>query len=118
MTASIAQATIDVVATAQVHGGTRVITLSVKQNDLGAHVATLRAYDSNHPGDEQWVGTHVDTDARVAGEARAYAVEYMRPSEDNEACNCWAWWDSDCGRLGCWGNYRLPLASTMATANS
>lgn len=92
-----------VVATAQVHGGTRVVTLTTISGPIG-HEVTLHAYDSNHPGDDKitLIGNGRDLD-KLINELRAYAVNLLRPSSDDEACSCWAGWDPQCGRPCCWG---------------
>lgn len=91
-------------ATGQVRGGTRVLTLTVERNDLGVYVGTIRAYDSNHPGDEHETGVYGDTDlAWVIETATRSAVDTLRPSAAGEGCGCWAGWDPHCGQPGCWG---------------
>lgn len=126
MTATIAQATIDVVATAQVHGGTRVITLTVTSAATLTvptphrewHVVTLHAYDSNHSGDQQvMLIAGAPRRDELVKQALETAANLLRPSTGDEPCNCWAGWDPYCGQPGCWGDYRHPLAA-MASATS
>lgn len=105
MTTSTVQATIDVVATAQVNGGTRVITLTVEQREDRTFLITLRAYDSNHPGDEHvtLVSGGPDREELVT-EARQAATNALSPVVAGEPCACWAGWDPHCGSPGCWGD--------------
>jgi hypothetical protein len=128
MSASIAQATIDVVATAQVHGGTRVITLSVMAADPATltvttprshrerHVVTLHAYDSNHPGDQRvMLIAGAPRRGEIVKQALETAANLLRPSAGDEPCNCWAGWDPYCGAPGCWGVVKKPLPAAAAT---
>lgn len=117
MTISTVQATIDVVATAQVHGGTRVITLAVEQREDRTFLITLRAYDSNHPGDEHvtLVSGGPDREELVT-EARESAANALRPAVAGEPCACWAGWDPHCGAPDCWGVALKPQQFANAAA--
>lgn len=103
------------VATAQVHGGTRVITLTITRHK-GRSVATLHAYDSNHPSADKVM--HVATSPvrdDLISEALAVAAELLRPSTEDEACACYADWDPYCGVPGCWGVYDAIVPATAAS---
>jgi len=117
MTNSTIQATVDVVATTQVHGGTRVITLAATTVN-NWHVVRLTAYDSNHPGDDHLTGVYSGPDRdELIAQARETAVDSLRPSAPGEPCGCWAGWDPWCGAVSCWGDYRHPLAALTAAAS-
>ncbi len=112
---TVSAALIEVAATAHIHGGTRVITLTVTSVD-GWHVVRLAACDSNHPGAELTVFVAGDTDREaLVARAREFASAALRPSTPDEACDCWPGWNPFCGEPGCWGDDRHPLAA-MASA--
>ncbi|MEV8439129.1 hypothetical protein AB0425_17280 [Actinosynnema sp. NPDC051121] len=98
----------DIVATAQVHGGTRVIEFSVIRHTFGGRTwSTYRvaAYDSNHRHAHNLMGSGpADTQPQIE-EARGDAQSLLTPSPDPRYCDCWSGWDRYCGKTGCWGVY-------------
>jgi hypothetical protein len=96
----------EIVATATVHGGTRVIEFSVIRHTLGHRTWTtyrVAAYDSNHRDAHNSMGVGpADTPAQVE-EARADAQSLLTVGSDPSYCDCWSGWDTYCGKAGCWG---------------
>jgi hypothetical protein len=96
----------EIVATAQVHGGTRVIEFAVVRHTLGQRTwSTYRvaAYDSNHRDVHDSLGTGpADTPAQI-DQARADAASLLTLGSDPSYCDCWSGWDPYCGKAGCWG---------------
>jgi hypothetical protein len=99
----------EIVATAQINGGTRVVELSIIGNTDGRRTWTTyrtAAYDSNHPNPYPSVGIGpADTPEQIEA-ARADASTLLDPSGDPQCCDCWSGWDPYCGKTGCWGVYR------------
>jgi hypothetical protein len=97
---------VEIIASAQIYGGTRVIVLTIREPHRGHFVVLSTAYDSNHPGEDmlcyQRSGSDLAelVDAAREEDGRSLAIE---PTQDSELCNCWATWDPNCGRPGCWG---------------
>lgn len=96
----------EIVATAQVHGGTRVVEFSIVRHTLGHETRTTyntAVYDSNHRAGHHSVGVGpADTPEQIA-DARRAAVDLLAPSDDPQDCDCWSSWDPYCGTPGCWG---------------
>jgi hypothetical protein len=92
----------EVIATAQVHGGTRVIEMTATRfagvNEWHVECTT---YDSNHRHDARWflAGWYDQLDR-----PRTEYVDTLdiRPDEDG-FCGCWQGWDPQCGDPSCWG---------------
>ncbi|MEU4804330.1 hypothetical protein [Actinosynnema sp. NPDC023587] len=98
----------EVVATATVTGGTRVIEFAVIRRTHGCRSwSTYRvtAYDSNHNSAHHSVGIGpADTPDQIA-DARTNASTLLTPGQDPEYCDCWSGWDPYCGKAACWGVY-------------
>ncbi|GHH57916.1 hypothetical protein [Lentzea cavernae] len=99
----------EIVATAQAHGGTRVIEFSVIRHTHGSLTWTTyrtAAYDSNHRDRHHSTGRGpADTPDQIE-QARAAAGILLTPVSDSTGCDCWAGWDPHCGTPGCWGTDR------------
>lgn len=99
----------EVVATARIRGGTRVVVLTARENGPYHFTVTTMAYDSTHPGDALLQGYYSGqclTDLVL--KARDTEAGTFAPRPD--ACSCWAKWDPSCGRPGCWGT-RVTVAA-------
>jgi len=97
----------EIVATAQINGGTRVIEMRVTtDSDMGPQhdLVTLTTYDSTHPLRAEIMHTFT-----VAYDGIARARETARdmldvdPAHNDGMCGCWAGWDPNCGDASCWG---------------
>jgi hypothetical protein len=102
----------EVVATANLGGGTRVIVLTARENGPYHITVTATAYDSNHPGEfllqAYYAGQYLPDLLRKAREAEVHAFDPR--DELAEGCGCWARWDPACGEPGCWGT-RVTVAA-------
>lgn len=98
----------EIVAMAQVHGGTRVIELSVHRfcGDFGIRDrARVAAYDSNHRDAAVILFTGSADFASEVEAVRVFACGALTRVVREDACDCWAGWDPYCGEPGCWGVY-------------
>lgn len=105
----------EVVATAQVHGGTRVLILTghpAPANPLH-YIIELTAYDSNHREPHPVKAIYTGSDfEELAERGRTVGRATLQPSANpTEDCDCWTRWDPHCGQAGCWGIDR-PASAT------
>jgi hypothetical protein len=98
-------------ATAEVHGGTRVIVATVHEV-AGGHRFQLTAYDSGHPDESQFSGSAPCLDGNDLGRALGWAQQALTPYPD--ACGCWPNWDPSCGRVDCTNAASAELAKAGA----
>lgn len=98
----------EIVATAQTHGGTRVIeltTFAVTDKHITQWRIKLNAYDSQRPHEQRPLALYSLDQMEDLDRAREDGRSALRPSETGEDCNCWGGWDPYCGEPGCWGVY-------------
>ncbi|HEY3477870.1 MAG TPA: hypothetical protein VGL02_03130 [Streptomyces sp.] len=102
---------VEVLATAQIHDGTRVIVLTAQEPYPGHFIIKTTAYDSAHPDDDHFKSQHSgsDLDALLAA-VREHGARTFERADDYDGCDCWATWDPYCGRSGCWGVYKPDAA--------
>jgi hypothetical protein len=100
----------EVIASARIGGGTRVIVLTAREPQPHHFVVETVAYDSNHPGDYLGHGFYSGPDLDVLlADIREDKSHAFDPHPADGGCDCWMTWDPDCGRPGCWG---VPQASS------
>lgn len=101
----------EVVASAQIHAGTRVIVLTAREPHPHHFVVETTAYDSAHPGEHLMQSVRSGPIlAELVDVAREDGSRTFERSGDYDGCDCWATWDPHCGRPGCWGVYK-PVAA-------
>lgn len=102
----------EVVASAQINGGTRVIVLTAERTtDRDGFYVESVAYDSNHPGElVRHFRNYGTCLTELLTEARAHESRAFEHAEHNDGCDCWARWDPNCGRPGCWGTRVTAVA--------
>lgn len=97
----------EIVATAQVHGGTRVIQMTVTSGpEMGPQYdqVTLTAYDSAHPHRSEIMHTFTAAfDGVTRARETARDMLDFDPAHNDGECGCWAGWDTNCGHPSCWG---------------
>lgn len=98
---------IEVVASAQIHGGTRVVVMTASEPHPHHFVVETTAYDSNHPDEQMGHGVFSGPDlASLVTEVREYESRTFEIPQDPTLCDCWITWDPYCGSRGCWGVYK------------
>jgi hypothetical protein len=105
----------EVVASAQIDGGTRVIVLTAREPQPHHFVVETVAFDSNHPGEHLGHGVYPGPNlAELLADVREHESHAFDPPENRDGCDCWAKWDPNCGQPGCWGVWSAPAVGSVA----
>ncbi len=104
----------EIAATAQVHGGTRVIEINAEICRFGFERITVVAYDSGHRGDAHLLSHEAYSEVALDN-ARATAADFFTVVG---RCVCLPGWDPRCNTKGCNGHYVAPVHTPMVLAGT